>query len=105
MGFYESSPILKYNYSFIVTFPYILFFQGVLSFHLEESLPWSILFARVNLLQRRFAFEHAFVSDSNLEQIFIEFARAKKREDDLQQATPGGTATVSQEQLQNEVEL
>ncbi|XP_077564635.1 phospholipid-transporting ATPase ABCA3-like [Haemaphysalis longicornis] len=49
--------------------------QGVFKFHLWQKIPWSEVFARVNSLQKLYAFEYAFVSDCNLEEIFVDFAR------------------------------
>ncbi|CAN8006680.1 unnamed protein product, partial [Ixodes hexagonus] len=57
--------------------------KGIFYFHLEEKLSWSELFAKVNVLKYKYAFEHAFVSDSTLEQIFIGFAQANKKDDDF----------------------
>lgn len=51
--------------------------QGVFKFHLLQKLRWSEVFARVNELQRRYSFEHAFVSDCSLEEIFVDIARGR----------------------------
>ncbi|XP_077512575.1 ATP-binding cassette sub-family A member 17-like [Amblyomma americanum] len=49
--------------------------EGVFKFHLWQKLRWSEVFARVNELQRHYTFEHAFVSDCSLEEIFVDIAR------------------------------
>ncbi|XP_054933569.1 uncharacterized protein [Dermacentor andersoni] len=51
--------------------------EGVFKFHLLQKLRWSEVFARVNELQRRYSFEHAFVSDCSLEEIFVDIARGR----------------------------
>ncbi|KAH7965087.1 hypothetical protein HPB49_003301 [Dermacentor silvarum] len=51
--------------------------EGVFKFHLLQKLRWSEVFARVNELQRCYSFEHAFVSDCSLEEIFVDIARGR----------------------------
>ncbi|KAG0409756.1 hypothetical protein HPB47_013139 [Ixodes persulcatus] len=55
--------------------------EDVFDFHMEEKLPWSFLFAKVEELELMFSFDHVLVSECTLEQIFISFAREQdKRE-------------------------
>ncbi|KAM7306047.1 ATP-binding cassette sub-family A member 2-like [Ixodes scapularis] len=55
--------------------------EAVFDFHMEEKLPWSVLFAKIEELELMFSFEHVLVSECTLEQIFIGFAREQdKRE-------------------------
>ncbi|XP_077507431.1 phospholipid-transporting ATPase ABCA3-like [Amblyomma americanum] len=54
--------------------------RRVVEFRMETKLPWSTLFQKLAALEKDFAFEHLFVSDNTLEQIFIEFARKAHEE-------------------------
>ncbi|CAN7992300.1 unnamed protein product, partial [Ixodes pacificus] len=49
--------------------------EDVFDFHMEEKLPWSVLFTKVEELELMFSFNHVLVSECTLEQIFIGFAR------------------------------
>ncbi|XP_040071704.2 ATP-binding cassette sub-family A member 17-like [Ixodes scapularis] len=57
------------------------FHQGIFVFRLEEKLPWSVLFSKMLELQSQFVFEYVLVSDTTLEQIFINFARSYEKEE------------------------
>ncbi|CAN7991068.1 unnamed protein product, partial [Ixodes pacificus] len=46
-----------------------------LNFNMTNKLAWSELFTRIEAFEQRFKFAHAFVSDSTLEHIFVEFAQ------------------------------
>ncbi|KAM7305381.1 ATP-binding cassette sub-family A member 13-like [Ixodes scapularis] len=49
--------------------------EDTFEYHMEEKLLWSVLFTKVEELERKFKLAHVLASDSTLEQIFIQFAR------------------------------
>ncbi|XP_003740839.1 retinal-specific ATP-binding cassette transporter [Galendromus occidentalis] len=52
--------------------------QALLHFHITDpSISWSALFAAIAELNSRFAFEDSIVSDTTLEQIFLNFAKTQ----------------------------
>ncbi|XP_077533809.1 phospholipid-transporting ATPase ABCA3-like [Haemaphysalis longicornis] len=72
---------VRFKAAVLQLFPGIVltdFHENVLSYHLEERIPWSSLFERVASLQKDFALEHAMVGDNTLEQIFIAFAKTEE---------------------------
>ncbi|XP_022671830.1 retinal-specific ATP-binding cassette transporter-like isoform X5 [Varroa destructor] len=60
-------------------------YQSLLHFQVTDtSLRWSVLFQRVNDINKMMLFEDVIVSDTTLEQIFISFAKTqRRREEDL----------------------
>ncbi|XP_077565073.1 phospholipid-transporting ATPase ABCA3-like [Haemaphysalis longicornis] len=51
-----------------------------LRFILEQRPAWSVIFRHVSALQKTFAFEHIIVTDTNLEELFLGFARKARAE-------------------------
>ncbi|KAK8757683.1 hypothetical protein V5799_004684 [Amblyomma americanum] len=51
--------------------------KNVLCYHLEERIPWSMLFSKLVKLQKDFELEHALVGENTLEQIFLSFAKGQ----------------------------
>lgn len=49
-------------------------------FILEQRPAWSALFRQVSALQKTFAFEHIIVTGTNLEELFLGFARKARVE-------------------------
>ncbi|CAN7938546.1 unnamed protein product, partial [Ixodes hexagonus] len=49
--------------------------EDAFEFHMGEKLLWSVLFTRVEELEKTFKLAHALASDCTLEKIFIQFAR------------------------------
>lgn len=60
-------------------------YQSLLHFQVTDtSLRWSVLFQRVDDINKMMLFEDVIVSDTTLEQIFISFAKTqRRREEDL----------------------
>ncbi|KAH9367763.1 hypothetical protein HPB48_017014 [Haemaphysalis longicornis] len=54
--------------------------ENRLEYFLDQRPAWSALFGRVSALQKEFQFEHVIVTDTNLEELFLGFAK-KARED------------------------
>ncbi|XP_049523844.1 phospholipid-transporting ATPase ABCA3-like [Dermacentor silvarum] len=52
--------------------------QNVLSYRLEERMPWSELFRKVELLQKDFPLEHAIAGENTLEQVFLSLAKVQE---------------------------
>ncbi|KAH6943655.1 hypothetical protein HPB50_025047 [Hyalomma asiaticum] len=51
---------------------------NVLSYHLQERIPWRELFRKVELLERDFPIEYAIVGEKTLEQVFLSLVEASK---------------------------
>lgn len=52
---------------------------GLFQFSMKEMMQWSVLFARVNQLQRQFQLEYVNVSSTGLEEVFVGFVRDTRR--------------------------
>ncbi|CAN7997700.1 unnamed protein product, partial [Ixodes hexagonus] len=52
------------------------FHGGTFEYLIENKLPWSEVFGKVDILRRSLLLEHVLISDTTLEQIFIGFADA-----------------------------
>ncbi|XP_070382190.1 phospholipid-transporting ATPase ABCA3-like isoform X2 [Dermacentor albipictus] len=52
--------------------------KNVLSYHLMERIPWSVLFTKVAHLQKNFPLEDALVGENTLQDIFLNFAKAQE---------------------------
>lgn len=58
-------------------------YQNLLHFQVTDtSLRWSVLFQRVDDINRTIGFEDVIVSDTTLEQIFISFAKTQRKRKD-----------------------
>lgn len=55
-------------------------FQGVFIFHVGERIPWSALFEKVERLKEKLNIDYVLLSDTTLEQIFINLGRKGRRE-------------------------
>ncbi|KAL1442328.1 hypothetical protein MTO96_007828 [Rhipicephalus appendiculatus] len=53
--------------------------EGLLEIRTHEKLRWSVLFQRIELLEKTISFESVLASDNTLEQLFIEFAEKDLR--------------------------
>ncbi|KAH6929699.1 hypothetical protein HPB50_005131 [Hyalomma asiaticum] len=51
---------------------------------IEEKLPWSTVFKRIAALEENLDFEYVLVSDYTLEQIFVDFARKKDEDKEME---------------------
>ncbi|XP_077564577.1 ATP-binding cassette sub-family A member 2-like [Haemaphysalis longicornis] len=55
-----------------------------LEYFLDQRPAWSALFGRVSALQKEFQFEHIIVTDTNLEELFLGFAKKAREEAELE---------------------
>ncbi|KAH7961329.1 hypothetical protein HPB52_007934 [Rhipicephalus sanguineus] len=43
-------------------------------YHIAQKLPWSVVFQKVEQLEKSYTFSNVLIQDTNLEQIFMAFA-------------------------------
>ncbi|XP_075749331.1 ABC transporter A family member 11-like [Rhipicephalus microplus] len=56
--------------------------QEQIQIRTREKLPWSIIFRKLETLEKVIGFERVLASDTTLEQLFIEFAEKGQNETD-----------------------
>ncbi|KAL1473911.1 hypothetical protein MTO96_038379 [Rhipicephalus appendiculatus] len=55
--------------------------QELIEIRTSKKLPWSVLFSKLQSLDKEIGFEHVLASDITLEQLFILFAEKGEKED------------------------
>ncbi|KAH6929568.1 hypothetical protein HPB50_002776 [Hyalomma asiaticum] len=69
--------------------------EQLLEIRTNEKVPWSVLFQRIEALDKEIGFERVLASDNTLEQLFIGFAEKAEKEKELEANKPSAVPTPS----------